>query len=164
MPISAPARLSAEHDTSRFRCQHDSLTLWLQKHALTNNGKRASRTHVVCDGARVVGFYALAAGSVQHEHAPKSVTRNMPKPIPAIILGRLAVDADHQGQGVGAGLLQDAVFRALNAASDIAARVLLCHAIDDAARSFYIHHGFPQSPVDELTVMLDLAKAAALIR
>jgi len=164
MPISAPALLSADHDTSQFRCQHDSLTLWLQKHALTNNGRRGSRTQVVCDGVRVVGFYALTAGSVQHEHAPKAVTRNMPKPIPAIVLGRLAVDADHQGQGIGAGLLQDAIFRALNAANDIAARVLLCHATDEAARAFYIRHGFLQSPVDELTVMLDLAKAAALIR
>jgi GNAT superfamily N-acetyltransferase len=164
MPISAPALLSADHDTWQFRCQHESLTLWLQKHALTNNGRRGSRTHVVCDGSRVVGFYALAAGSVQHEHAQKAVTRNMPKPIPAIVLGRLAVDADHQGQGIGAGLLQDAIFRALNAAHDIAARVLLCHAIDDDARSFYIRHGFLQSPAEELTVMLDLAKAAAVMK
>ena len=164
MPISAPALLSADHDTSHFRCQHDSLTLWLQKHALTNNGRRGSRTHVVCDGARVIGLYALAAGSVQHEHAPKPVTRNMPKPIPAIVLGRLAVDAEYQGQGIGAGLLQDAIFRALNAANDIAARVLLCHAIDDDARAFYVQHGFLQSPVEDLTVMLDLAKTAALIK
>src|SRR5262245_15783442 len=100
MPIAAPALLSADHDLSQFRCQHDSLSLWLQKHALTNNGKRGSRTHVVRDGTRVVGFYALAAGSVQHESAPKAVTRNMPKPIPAIVLGRLAVDTDYQGQGI----------------------------------------------------------------
>ena len=164
MPVSAPALLSADHATSQFRCRHESLTLWLQKHALTNNGKRGSRTHVVCDGARVVGFYALAAGSVQHELVPKAVTRNMPKPIPAIVLGRLAVDADHQGTGIGAGLLQDAILRSLNAANDIAARVLLCHAIDDAARAFYIRHGFLPSPAEELTVMLDLAKAAALVR
>jgi len=164
MPISAPALLSAVHDTSQFHCQHESLALWLQKHALSNNGQRGSRTHVVCDGTRVVGFHALAAGSVQHESAPKAVTRNMPKPIPAIVLGRLAVDVDYQGHGVGAGLLQDAILRALNAANDIAARVLLCHAIDDAARGFYIRHGFLQSPVEELTVMLDLAKAAAFIK
>ncbi len=164
MPITAPALLSAQHDTSQFRCQHDSLTLWLQKHALTNNDRRGSRTHVVCEGARAIGFYALAAGSVLHEHAPKSVTRNMPKPVPAIVLGRLAVDVDFQGQGIGAGLLQDAVFRALNAANDIAARVLLCHAIDDDARGFYVRHGFLQSPVEDLTTMLDLAKAAALIK
>ena len=79
---------------------------------------------------------------MQHENAPKAVTRNMPKPIPAIVLGRLAVDADHQGHGIGAGLLQDAIFRALSAANDIAARVLLCHAIDDAARAFYIGTDF----------------------
>jgi predicted N-acetyltransferase YhbS len=163
MPISAPALLTADHDTTQFTCQHESLTQWLQKHALANNEKRGSRTHVVCEGARVVGFYALAAGSVQHDTAPKAVTRNMPKPIPAIVLGRLAVDTVYQKRGIGSGLLQDAIFRTLNAAQDIAARVLLCHAIDDAARQFYVGHGFLPSPVEDLTVMLDLAKVAALL-
>ena len=164
MSITAPALLTAEHDTTHFNCAHESLTQWLQKHALANNEKRGSRTHVVCDGTRVFGFYALAAGSVQHENSPKSLTRNMPKPIPAIVLGRLAVDVAYQGRGIGAGLLQDAVFRSLNAAQDIAARVLLCHAIDDAARRFYIGHGFLSSPVEDLTVMLDLSKVAALLK
>ena len=88
----------------------------------------------------------------------------MPKPIPAIVLGRLAVDAQYQGQGIGAGLLQDAIFRALSAANQVAARVLLCHAIDDNAREFYLRHGFLQSPVEDLTVMLDLSRVVALIR
>ena len=121
MPISAPALLTADHDVSQFDCQHPSLTDWLKKRALANNQQRGSRTHVVCDGVRVVGFHALAAGSVEHAASPKSLMRNMPKPIPAIILGRLAVDLHYQGQGIGAGLLQDAIFRALNAANQVAA-------------------------------------------
>ena len=88
----------------------------------------------------------------------------MPKPIPAIVLGRLAVDAQYQGQGIGGGLLQDAILRALSAANQVAVRVLLCHAIDDNAREFYLRHGFLQSPVEDLTVMLDLSKVVALIR
>ena len=88
----------------------------------------------------------------------------MPKPLPAIILGRLAVDTEYQGQGVGAGLLQDATYRALNAANDIGARILLCHAIDGAARKFYLKYGFIQSPVEELTVMLDLGKIHPLLQ
>ncbi len=164
MPISAPALLTADHDVSNFDCQHPSLSDWLKKRALANNQQRGSRTHVVCDGTRVVGFHALAAGSVEHAASPKSLTRNMPKPIPAIVLGRLAVDAQYQGQGIGAGLLQDAIFRALSAANEVAARVLLCHAIDEESRAFYLRHGFLQSPVEDLTVMLDLGKVPALLR
>jgi predicted N-acetyltransferase YhbS len=164
MPLSAPALLTADHDVSQFDCQHPSLTDWLKKRALANNQQRGSRTHVVCDGNRVVGFHALAAGSVEHEASPKSLTRNMPKPIPAIVLGRLAVDTQYQRQGIGAGLLQDAIFRALSAANQVAARVLLCHAIDNEARTFYLKHGFVQSPVEDLTVMLDLSKVPSLLR
>ena len=164
MPLSAPALLTADHDVSQFDCQHPSLTDWLKKRALANNQQRGSRTHVVCDGIRVVGFHALAAGSVEHDASPKSLTRNMPKPIPAIVLGRLAVDTQFQRQGIGAGLLQDAIFRALSAANQVAARVLLCHAIDNEARTFYLKHGFVQSPVEDLTVMLDLGKVPPLLR
>ena len=163
MPISRPALLTADHDVSQFTCQHSALTEWLQKRALENNAQRGSRTHVVCDGARVVGFYALAAGSVEHAKTPKPLTRNMPKPLPAIILGRLAVDTGYQGQGIGAGLLQDAIYRALNAANAIGERILLCHAIDEAARKFYLKYSFIQSPVEELTVMLDLNKVHPLL-
>lgn len=164
MPISAPALLTADHDLSQFDCQHPSLTDWLKKRALANNQQRGSRTHVVCDGARVVGFYALAAGSIEHATSPKSLTRNMPNPIPAIVLGRLAVDTLYQGQGIGAGLLQDAIFRSLSAADQVAARVLLSHAIDGEARAFYVRHGFLQSPVENLMVMLDLSKLSSLLR
>ena len=82
----------------------------------------------------------------------------MPRPIPAIILARLAVDESYQGQGIGGGLLQDATLRSLSAAQAIGARVLLCHAVDESACAFYLHHGFVPSQFEELTVMLDLAK------
>ena len=164
MALCAPTLLTEAHDCSRFRCQHDALNDWLKKRALANNAQRGSRTHVVCDGARVVGFYALAAGSIEHEATPKPLTRNMPRPIPAIVLARLAVDLDYQGRGIGAGLLQDATLRALKAAEEIAARVLLCHAIDEAARSFYLKFGFVRSPIDDLTLMLDLGKVEQLLR
>jgi len=118
----------------------------------------------VCEGKRVVGFYALAAGSVQRTHAHGAVRRNMPDPIPAIVLGRLAVDRTWQGQGLGADLLHDAVLRALRASREIGARVLLCHAIDEDARRFYLHHGFVESTFDPLTVMLDLRQAEAALK
>ena len=164
MRLSAPALLTPDHDLSQFGCQHSSLTTWLKKRVLANNQQSGSRTHVVCDAARVVGFYALAAGSIEHAVAPKPLTRNMPQPIPAIMLARLAVDSQFQRRGIGAGLLQDAVLRALNAALHVAGRVLLCHAIDDEARAFYRKHGFVQSPIEDMTVMLDLGKVSSLLR
>lgn len=156
--LRAPVAIDAAHDVSQFVSRHVDLADWLKRRALANDKSRGSRTFVVCDDTRVVGYYALAAGAIEHAAAPRRVTRNMPQPIPAIVLGRLAVDEAYQGQGIGAGLLQDATLRSLIAAQAIGARVLLCHAIDAAARAFYLRHGFMQSSFEELTVMLDLAK------
>lgn len=84
----------------------------------------------------------------------------MPDPIPAVVLGRLAVHSDHAGRGIGSGLLKDAVLRARAAAANLGVRAMLCHAIDDDARAFYLHHGFVPSPNDPLTVMLNIARLA----
>lgn len=111
----------------------------------------------------MIGYYALAAGSVERARAPGSLRRNMPEPIPAIVLGRLAIDTHWQGHGLGADLLHDAVLRSLRASTEIAARVLLCHAIDDQARQFYLRHGFIESTFDPLTMMLDLRRAQTLL-
>lgn len=156
MALAAPVALAPHHDCSAFNCGHAELGNWLRRRAQGNEDARGSRCFVACDGRRVVGFHALAAGSVQRAHAQGAVRRNMPDPIPAIVLGRLAVDRAWQGQGLGADLLQDAVLRALRASREIGARVLLCHAIDANAKAFYLHHGFTESVFDPLTVMLDL--------
>lgn len=87
----------------------------------------------------------------------------MPDPVPAIVLGRLAVDRAWQGHGLGADLLHDAVLRTLRAAREIGARVLLCHAIDAGTQRFYLHHGFVESTFDPLVVMLDLKQAEAML-
>lgn len=112
----------------------------------------------------MVGFYALAADSIERSQAPGAVRRNMSEPIPAIVLGRLAVDSTCKGQGLGADLLHDAVLRTLRAAHEIGARVLLCHAIGERARRFYLHHGFIESTFDPLMMMLDLTKVETLLR
>jgi GNAT superfamily N-acetyltransferase len=156
--LGRPAPIDADDDTSGFACRHDALTQWLQRRALANAVSGASRTYVVCaEGRRVVGYYALAAGSVALVSAPSRMRRNMPDPLPVIVLGRLAVHADWSGRGIGSGLLKDAVRRALQAAELIGACALLCHAIDDEAKAFYVKHGFTASPLHPLTVMLGLA-------
>lgn len=163
MPFTAPAALSPSHDCTHFDCGDGGLNAWLRKRALKNEAAHGSRCFVVCDGAFVVGFYALAAGSVAHERAPAAVRRNMPDPIPAIVLGRLAVDKALQNRGLGADLLHDAVLRALRAAQEIGARAILCQALSERARRFYMRHGFVESTFDDLVVMLDLKRVGTLL-
>ena len=104
----------------------------------------------------VIGYYALAAGSIHQEDAPGKIKRNMPNPIPAIVLGRLAVHSQWEGQGIGKGLLKDAVFRSVEISKIIGVKAMLCHSIDEQAKNFYVKYGFLQSPLNPLTVMLPL--------
>lgn len=163
MVISPPVALATDHDVVAFDCGHPELGDWLRGRAQSNEDARGSRCFVICERQRVVGYYALAAGSIERAQTAGTVRRNMPNPIPAIVLGRLAVDKAWQGHGLGADLLQDAVLRTLRASMEIGARVMLCHAIDEGAKAFYLHYGFIESNFDTLTVMLDLKKAAAML-
>lgn len=152
-----PVPLTAEHDTSAFACRHESLVAWLVKRALANAASGASRTYVVADGQhRVIGYYALAAGSVAGEVAPSRLRRNMPDPLPVVVLGRLAVHSAWSGRGIGSGLLKDAVLRSIQAAELIGVRALLCHAIDDDAKAFYMKYGFVESPLASRTLLVGL--------
>jgi GNAT superfamily N-acetyltransferase len=111
----------------------------------------------------VVGYYALAAGSVAHAEAPGRVKRNMPDPVPMIVLGRLAVDRSAQGQGLGYGLLKDAVLRVVQAADIVGVRGILVDAIDDAACAFYEKAGFRRSAAFTLKLMIGLDEAERAI-
>lgn len=150
--------LAEGHRLDSFRCSKPELEFWLKQRARRNQLEGASRTFVVCADNEVVGYYALCAGAVLHETAPGNIRRNMPEPIPVVVLGRLAVHSDCNGQGVGAGLLKDAVLRTAKLAQEMGIRALLCHAIDENAKKFYLHHGFMESPIEPLTVMLNIAR------
>jgi GNAT superfamily N-acetyltransferase len=157
--LSAPKKLSPEHDLAAFDSGETALDEWLRRRASQNESSGASRTYVVSAGTRVVGYYSLAVGAVTHELAASRIKRNMPDPVPVMILGRLAVDRTFQGKGIGTGLLKDAVLRTLQAADIAGIRGLLVHAISDAAKRFHETHGFIDSPVDPMTVMITLAEA-----
>jgi N-acetylglutamate synthase-like GNAT family acetyltransferase len=160
--ISAPGLLNSGHLLGDFQCTAPELTHWLVHRAFKNQIEGASRCFVVCDSAqRVVAYYALAAGSVAREQAPGKVRRNMPEPIPVAVLARLAVHNDWTGRGLGRGLLRDAIQRTVRAARELGIRALLCHAIDERAKAFYVHHGFVTSPIDANTVMLGLSHIEA---
>ena len=141
------------------------LDSWLQTRAIKNDATGASRTYVttLTGTNTVAGFYSLAASAVELEQAPGKVRRNMPTPIPVILLGRLAAHRDHQGHGLGRSLLHDAFLRVASAADVIGVRALLVHAIDDGAADFYRRHGFAPSPLDEQTLFLTLDALRASI-
>lgn len=163
MSLVASAKLADIHVLDDFRCSESELEQWLKQRARTNQAQGASQCFVVCEGNAVVGYYALAAGSVSHADVPGKLRRNMPNPIPVAVLGRLAVHEDHAGKGIGAGLLKDALLRALRLSQELGIRALLCHAINDSAKAFYLKHGFIESPLHPMTVMLDLTKLGSAI-
>lgn len=157
--IRAPEKLNSEHDLSQFHCGETTLDDWLRKRALQNEESGASRTYVACVEKRVVGYYALAAGAVAHAEAPGRVRRNMPDPVPVMVIGRLAVDQTVQGQALGPALLRDAVLRTLRAAEIAGIRAILVHAISERAKRFYEKWGFIASPIEPMTLMITLAEA-----
>lgn len=159
MTLTAPSPLTAEHDLSAFDSGRPSLDKWLKERALRNEAMGASRSYVVCDGARVVAYYCLSTGSVAQRAAPGKVKRNMPDPIPVMLMGRLAVEISQQGTGLGRGLLKDAILRTLAVADVAGIRALLVHALDEEAARFYLYNGFKASPIDPLILMLPLDSA-----
>ena len=155
-PVGAPEHLTAAHDVSAFDTGVLELDNWLKRRALQNEASGASRTYVVSAGGRVVGYYALATGAVGQHEATGRVRRNMPEPIPVMVIGRLAVDHEYQEKGLGSALLRDALLRTLSAASIAGIRAVLLHAISDDAKRFYERAGFSSSPVDPMTMMISL--------
>ena len=158
--LTPPEKLRENHDLSRFQCGEPVLDDWLRRRALQNEESGASRTYVVCTGLRVVGYYALAVGALAHAGAPGRVRRNMPDPVPVMIIGRLAVDQEFHGRGLGQGLLRDAVLRTFQAADIAGIRAILVHAISTDAQRFYERHGFVRSPIDPLMLMITLSDVA----
>lgn len=154
--LNSPLSLTVDHQTAGFDCGIDSLNEWLIRRALKNEYGGGSRTYVVCNGKRVAGYYAIAAGSIAREESPGRIRRNMPDPIPALILGRLAVDQGWQGAGIGQGLLKDAIARSINVSQQIGARVLIVHALNNKAEVLYLKHGFMVNPAILNTLLLPL--------
>lgn len=155
----APEPLSAAHDLTAFASGNAALDEWLKRRALANQDTGASRTYVIADEDRVIGYYALATGSIAAAEAPGRVRRNMPDPVPVMILARLAIESQHQGRGLGSDLLRDAVLRTLRAAEIAGVRAMLVHAIDEKAGRFYERAGFMPSPLRPLTYFLVLDRA-----
>lgn len=146
-----------------FDSGEPTLDEYLRGRALANHVEGASRCFVTCRDGRVVGFYALAPAAVERAGTPGRVRRNMPDPVPVILLSRLAIDRKEQGRGLGAALLRDAITRAVAAAGIIGVRALLVHALHEQARAFYAHFDFEPSPTDPLHLLLLIKDARTVI-
>lgn len=158
--LTAPALLAAEHRLDGFNCGVVSLDDWLKRRAHQNQASGASRTYVVAEGQKVVGYYCLSSGALALGEAPGPIRRNMPDPIPVAVLGRLAVDRGWHGKGLRVALLQDAVLRTAQAANILGIRGMVVHAISDEAKAFYEHHGFIPSTAQPMTLILSLKARA----
>lgn len=158
MALAPPAPISDTHDLDAFDSGEESLDHWLKERARKSEGDYAARTYVVCEGDTVIGYYCLASGAVARASAAKPMQRNMPDPVPVMILGRLAIDKHHQGQGIGQALLKDAILRTLAVSEQVGVVALLAHALHEQAKRFYLRYEFLESPLDPLTVMLPLKK------
>jgi ribosomal protein S18 acetylase RimI-like enzyme len=152
-----PVPLEAWHSAENFQCGVLSLDDWLRKHALQSHRSGGSRVFVATKtDPDIVGYYALAAGAVMPRDSSARLVRGLAanQPVPLVLLGRLAVDARHQGQHLGRSLLLDAMMRVLQAGELIGIRALVVHAIDERARKWYAQFGFERSPTHPLHLLL----------
>jgi predicted N-acetyltransferase YhbS len=164
MTLSPPEPLNENHSIEAFTSGIPSLDDWLKRRAVKNQISGASRTFVVCDNGRVVAYYALASSAVTVDEAPGRFRRNMPDPIPVVVLGRLAVDCAFQGKGIGRALVRDAGYRVVHAADTIGIRGLVVHALSEEAKLFYQKVGFDPSPLDPMILMITLVDLKACLQ
>ncbi len=157
-------KLQPHHAVEAFDCGREALNLFLRKHALQNQRTGGSQTYVGTADETVIGYYALAVGSVEQEQAPERVKKGLAKhSIPLMLLARLAVDLHWQKQGVGAALLKDATLRTIQAADIAGIRALVVHAQDEEARKFYERFDFLPSPSDPLHLFILLKDVRKLL-
>ena len=162
--LRSPEKLNLSHQITGFDSGNSQLDDWLKNRAIKNEIEGASRTYVLCNGDVVIGFYCLANGSVFQSVATGKVRRNMPDPIPVMVIGRLAIDRSWQGKGLGRALLKDEILRTLQASEIAGIRAILVHAISENAKLFYEKCGFTVSPIDEMTLMIRIKDAITVFQ
>ena len=153
----SPEKLNKKHNIKQFDCGNEQLNVYLKKYALQNQKKNISNTFVAQNGDKVIGYYTLTFGSVLKEDLPEKTSKNLPSyPVPVIILARLAVDKTERGNGLGRGLLKNAVLRTLQASEIAGLKAIMVKAKDEEAKAFYEKFDFQVSPIDDLTLYLPI--------
>jgi predicted N-acetyltransferase YhbS len=144
-----------------FCSSEQSLDQWLVNRAVANQVAGFSRSYVTTDGKRVVGYHAVSSFAILRTHATRRAGRQGPQQIPAVLLGRLAVDEEHKGNGLGAGLLRHAMELTVAAGETIGVRLLVVNALHDDAARFYERFGFAPSPTNRLDLMITVQDIVA---
>jgi GNAT superfamily N-acetyltransferase len=154
--IAAPRPLGETDDRSSFDCGRESMNLWFRRHAWANHVAGLSRFTVICDTAtgQIVGYVTLSAAQIERGALPKPQQRNKPEPVPATLLGQLAIHKDHQGRGYARSLLLFALRVALRASRDVGSFGVITHPLDESARGFYARWGFQDLPYDPRRAMI----------
>jgi len=156
MTYQSPQPLGAVHLLEGFECGNAALNDWLVRYARPSHGSGSAKTFVVVDGQQqVAGYFSLTVGQVDTLDAPERFRQGMGQyPLPVVILARLAVALSAQGQGIGAGLLRDAIRRTVLISEHAGIRAMLTHPIDESAVQFYKRFGFVASPVGDVQLLL----------
>jgi predicted N-acetyltransferase YhbS len=148
--LTPPRPLSGDDDRETFDCGRESINQWFRRHAWRNQQSGATRTNVVCDAdtGAIVGCVALSAAQIERAFLPKPAQRNQPDPLPAVLLGQLAVDRRYQGLGYARALMWFALTTAVRFSKDVGCFGVLTHPLDDGLRAFYRRFGFEDLPFD----------------
>lgn len=154
--VTAPRPLAESDDRASFDCGREPLNLWFRRHAWINHIAGISRTNVICDTATdvVIGYVTLSAAQVERGFLPKSQQRNKPDPVPATLLGQLAVHKNNHGKGHARSLLQFALRTALRASREVGSFGVITQPVDDQVRTLYEKWGFRDLPFDLRRAMI----------
>lgn len=160
--LSRPRALHAGDHVAEFDCGETPLNIWLSGRAIKNESTGASRTFVSIDRdtGSMAGFYSVSTSSLSLDLAPGKLRRNMPSPIPVVLIGRLAVDERFKGCGLGASLLQDALLKCTEASRALGIRAIVVDALNESAADFYRKFGFEPMPLANSGAMFLLIKDA----
>lgn len=158
-------KLSLEHQVEHFDSGEEALNKFLKNFAYSSQQSNASKTYVGVSNNKIVGFYTIVAGAVVYDDAPERIQKGLARhPIPIAVLARLAVSIEHQGKGIGAGLLKDAMIRIVSISETIGIRAFVAHAKDEKARSFYERFGFISSPTNPFHLFILIKDIAKYLR
>lgn len=154
--MTPPRPLTGDDDRESFDCGRESINQWFRRHAWRNQQTGASRTNVLCDdtSGAIIACVTLSAAQITRGFLPKAAQRNQPDPLPAILLGQLAVDRRHHGRGDARSLMWFALTTSVRMSREIGCFGVLTHPLDDGVRSFYRRFGFEDLPYDPGRAMI----------